>query len=155
MKLKTWHYVAGGAVAILGWNLFSRRAAAESLNFLLQRVEGISWLNGRPVIPVTISVQNTSNHQFTLYSFAGTVYVNNPDGTQYVIGDVSDFTQSVIAPNSQTDLTITIQLRLLGIVQDIISQINSGTFSNVIEFDTYANVDQLQVPVDYKFKLVA
>jgi len=87
--------VAGGLIA---WNIFSRREAAASLNFIPGKIKGISWEGMSPVLTIQMIVQNTSNHSFTILSIAGNVYLIKPDGKKYLIGYVSDFEKQTVAP---------------------------------------------------------
>lgn len=94
-----------------------------------------------------LAVQNTSNQSFTVYSLAGEVFAND-----YLIGNIGNFSAQTIKPNSQAVMSITCRLSLIGIVTDIITAINNKTFNQVIELDMVANVDNLQVPIDVKYK---
>ena len=70
-----------------------------------------------------------------------------------MIGYVYNFTTQAIAPTSQATLEVRAKLQMIGIVSDLINAFNSGNFSQDISLDAFANVDGLQVPVDYTYKL--
>lgn len=97
-------------------------------------------------------MQNTSNHAFNIYSIAGSVY-SQTNGKSYLIGYLSDFTPTAIAPHSQTTLIITAKLQVIGVVSDLLTALNAGDYSQVIDLKATANVDYLQVPIDYTYKL--
>ena len=142
--------IGGG---VLAWNIFSRKKAAESLNFLPGRFVSFGWEGGRPVIVVSVIVQNTSNHSFNLLSIAGSVYTTS-GGDQFLIGDVSDFTQKVIPPVSETTIEIKMRLRLIGIVSDLINSFTNNTiFDQTVQLEAYANVDNIQIAINDNFKL--
>ncbi len=140
--------VGGGLIA---WNLYSRTQAAKSLNFLPGQIKSFDYVNGYPVITIGLIVQNTSNHSFNLLSIAGNVK-SVKDGTSYILGYVSDFTPQVIPPISETEIPLAIRLQLAGVLSDILTSLNAG-FDQSISLQAYANVDQLQVPIDYNYKL--
>jgi hypothetical protein len=151
--LKTGHLLLLTGGAVLAWNIFSRKKAAESLNFIPGQFKTFAWENGNPVIVVTVLVQNTSNHIFNILSIAGNVYTET-GGDEFLIGDVSDFVQKTIPPISETEIEVKMRLRLIGIVSDLITAFTSHTlFDQTVRLEAYANVDNIQVAIDDKFKL--
>lgn len=100
-----------------------------------------------PVMTLGLAIQNTSNQSFTLQSLAGEVYAN-----KYLIGNVGTFSAQTIHPNSETVIYIDCRLSLLGIVTDILNAIRNKTFSQTIELESTANIDNLQVPIDLSYK---
>lgn len=142
----------GGAGALLAWNIYARAQAAYSLNFLPGRIKSLSFNGVRPVLTVEMQVQNTSNHVFNVLSIAGNVYVNS-GGKDYLIGDVEDFQPVQIAANSVKVLDIDLVLQITGVVSDMIQTVSSGVTPQTVKLAAFANVDQLQVPLNYQYKL--
>lgn len=139
-------------VAVLvGYNLFARKNAAGTLNFLPGNLKAIGSDGITPIVTVGLLVQNTSNQSYTLNSIAGTVYANN-DGNTYNIGNVSSFEQQRISPNSQSELTVEMRLALIGLVSDVINSISSGYGQDIL-FKGYANVEGVQIPIVINYKL--
>lgn len=151
-RRSTAKYLLLGVAALFGLNLFSRAQAAGSLGFLPGRIKSFTWQGLSPVITFELIVQNTSNHAFNIYSIAGSVYAL-VNGKNYLIGYLSDFTSQSIAPHSQTTLIISAKLQVIGIVSDLLTALNAGNFSQVINLNATANVDYLQIPIEYSYKL--
>jgi hypothetical protein len=139
-----------GAV-LIGYNLFAKKTAAGTLNFLPGQFHGIGTDGGTPVLSVGVLIQNTSNQSYQLNSLAGNVYANN-SGNVYTVGNVSTFTRQTIYPNNQEEIIVDMRLSLTGIVSDLINSISSG-FGQDISFKGYANVDGLQIPILINYKL--
>ena len=139
-----------GAV-LIGYNLFAKKTAAGTLNFLPGQLHGIGTDGGAPILRVGVLIQNTSNQTFQLNSLAGNVYANN-SGNVYNVGNVSTFVQQTIYPNRQQEIVVDMRLALTGIVSDLINSISQG-FGQDIKFDGYANVDGVQIPVLVNYKL--
>jgi hypothetical protein len=142
--------ILGGG--LLAWNLFSRGQAALSLNFYPGRVKRLSWSGLGPVITLELSVQNTSNHSFNVLSIAGNVYTTQ-NGKDFLIGRVADFAPRAVAPVSVSTLDLDLSLQLTGVVQDLVNTFQSGLAGQSIKLQAYANVDGLQVPLNYTYKL--
>jgi LEA14-like dessication related protein len=100
-----------------------------------------------PVLTVGLVVENTSNQSMTIKSLVGNLYANG-----YNVGHLSAFDPQEITPNSQSVISIDIRMGLLGIVNDIIRAVQYGNFTQDLQLTGYANVDNLQVPIDEKYK---
>lgn len=97
---------------------------------------------------VELLIQNTSNQDYTLNSMAGNLYAN---GT--LVGNLSVFNPVSIKRNSQTILDVQIKMLLIGMLDNIIDAITNGAYKVTLELDSYANVDNLQIPVDITYKV--
>ena len=133
-------------------NMLSRKAAAGTLNIYQGAVKGISWEGLTPVITVGIIVSNTSNQTFNINSLAGSM-TTITNGKNYVIGSASSFTRQSILPNSQTTVWIDVKLSIIGVVADIFNIIQYGNYEQALTFNGYVNVDGLQVPVNFNYKV--
>jgi len=150
--IKTGHAIALTAAGLLAFNLYSRAQAAGSLTFFPGKIRRLEWDGLNPVIVFELIVQNTSNHAFNINSFAGNVYTI-ANGHKYLIGYVYNFTTQAITSTSQAILEIRGKLQLAGVVSDLINAFNTGNFAQDISLESFANVDGLQVPVNYTYKL--
>lgn len=146
--MKTTEGVALGLTAFLIYGLARKAQAVGTINFVPDKVHDLKWDGLTPVLVVGFGVQNTSNQFFTVKSLAANLYCNN-----YYCGNISYFTPTEIKPNSQGILTVNARLSLIGVVNDIIEAWNNGDFSQEIEISGYANVDNLQVPLKFKYKI--
>lgn len=140
--------IALTAGALLLYSYFRKATAAGRLNFYPANVKDLYFDGATPVITLGLAVQNTSNQSFGLKSLAGNVYANN-----YLVGNVSSFTPQIIGPNSQAIVTIRVRMSLLGIVNDIIEAITNKKFTQVLELESWANIDNQQVPINIKYKV--
>lgn len=152
LTISTGKTIALGIAALLAWNIYSRARAAGSLTFFPGKIKKFDWNNGSPVITFELLVQNTSNHTFNLLSIAGNVF-SLSNGKQYLIGYISDFRSQTVAPVSESTLQVQARLQLTGVVGDLINAFTSGDYSQEIHLAANANVDYIQVPIDYTYKL--
>lgn len=130
------------------YNVFQRKAAAGALNFLPGTVRDIAFDGSTPVLTASLIVQNTSSQQFILKAIAGDLYSNG-----YWVGNISYWQPQTIAATRQTEIRLQIRLGLIGIVQDIINAFQYNNTTQVLKFVANANVDNIQVPIDIKYKI--
>lgn len=135
-----------GVAGFLAYSLLRKGAAATDLLFFPDGIKGFYFKNGSPIVRFGMRVQNTSNQNFTINSFACNVTSN---GT--TIGNASFFGAQGIAANSQTVLVIEIQLFALSIVQEIINAISTKNFQFPLQLTGTANVDGLVIPVNLNY----
>ena len=136
-----------GAAAFLLYSFLRKGKALGNLVFHPHSLKDIKFEGITPVMTLGLAVQNTSNQSFTLNSIAGELYANN-----YLIGNIASFSAQTISPNSEKVIFIKARLSLLGIVTDMINAIKNGTWTQTLELESTANIDNLQVPVDLKYK---
>lgn len=132
---------------IVAYSLLRKTTGLSSLVFFPEKVRRVAWESGSPVLEIGLGVQNTTNQQFTIKSIAGNAYSNGN-----YIGNISMFSPLSIAPNSESVIVAKIRLQLIGVVSDIINAINTGTFGQEIGLELQANVDNVQFPINLKFK---
>lgn len=137
-----------GFGAFIIYSLFRKGSALQTLNFYPGSIRSLTFNNGKPYLTFEVKAQNTSNQSFTIQSMAGNVYANDT-----LIGNVKMFDRINISPNSEGTITLKAEMMLLGLLQDIISAIETGTIKQDIEIDMYANIDNLQIPVDLNYSI--
>lgn len=137
---------------MLAWNIYSRAQAAGSLQFFPGRIKEIDFDGVAPVIVFELIVENTSNHAFNINSVAGNVY-SYSNGKEYLIGYLYNFTPQKVDPTNQATLIVRAKLQLIGVVSDLLNAFQTGNFSQDISLKAFANVDGLQVPVNYSYQL--
>jgi len=59
----------------------------------------------------------------------------------------------VIPGNSAPILWLDIRLSLISVVADLINDISYSNFEQALKFKGYANVDGLQVPLNFDYKI--
>lgn len=138
--------LAGAGLVI--YSLFRKANAGGTLIFSSDRIYSLRLENLTPTIVFGLRVQNTSNQPFTIFSFAADIKHNN-----YVIGNASFFQAQTIPKNSEVILQIKVRLSLLGVVNDLINAFQTKDFTYNISVNGFANVDQLQVPVNLSYKI--
>lgn len=136
-----------GGLAVLGYSLIRKGAAASDLLWYPDTIKGFYWRNLSPVVRFGVRVHNTSNQSFTINSFACDV---SSDGT--TIGTASFYGAQVIPANNQMILLIDVQLMAIAIVTEIISAIETKNFTFPILVKGTANVDGLVVPITLNYK---
>lgn len=138
--------VVGGA--LLAYNAFAKGTALKTLNFYPKKVDSLKFDGATPVITFSLAVQNTSNQNLVVKSLVGNLYAND-----FLIGNISMFRPVRVSPNSETVLSLTIRLSLLGVVQDIIRAFSNGGLQQNLDFDARANVDGYNIPIRIKYKI--
>jgi len=138
----------GVATVAVGYLLLKARTLAN-LVFSAGQVSGISFEGLTPILSVSLIVQNTSSIGVTLQSIAGNVFTED-GGSSTLVGNLSSFLPVHIAPNQQSAININVRMRLLGIVNDIITAYQSRNYTKVLEFQCSANVDGVQMPFSFK-----
>lgn len=136
---------AGG---LLLYSLFSKGTALSRLTFYPKGVTGLKFDGVTPVLSLALIVQNTSNQNIVLRSFAGDVWAND-----YYIGNVSTFNPIAIAPNSEVLLNLNLRLSLIGIATDIVNSFLKRSAAQELVLDATANADKYQLPVKIKYKV--
>jgi hypothetical protein len=137
-----------GGLGIIGLSLFLKARALGNMVFSPGNITSMSFQNGLPVASFTVLAQNTSSSSLTLSSFAGNVFAND-----ILIGNVYNFSPVFIAGNSQTPINVDVQLKALGIVNDLIRAFQYNNFAQDLTVSGFANVSGLQLPVNLDFKV--
>jgi len=140
--------LALSAAGVIIYSLLRKSEGLKRLFFYPSAVRALKWDGLTPVLTVGLKVQNTSNQSYQLNSLAGEVYCN-----KILVGNVGSFVTQVIPPNSERVLEINIRMMLIGILNDIIKAIIEKNFSQTLEMDAYANIDNLQVPIELTYKV--
>lgn len=140
--------IAIGAGLYLAYELVRKQIAGGTLLFTTDKIHSFKLVGATPVLTFGMRVQNTSNQDFVINSFAAQLTADN-----YTIGNVSFFTQQVIPANSQRILYVEARLMLIGIVNDLLRAFDTKDFQFDVRIDGYANVSGLQIPVNLKYQL--
>jgi len=138
------------AAGLLLYSLFSKGQTLGRLIFYPGKVADIDMLNLS--MKMQIICQNTSSDQINLYSFAGELYAKT-GGTSTLIGNVSSFRPVGIRGNSQSVITVNVKLFALSVVNEVIRAFQQNNFTQELVLNSYANVDNAQVPIDLDFKV--
>ena len=125
----------------------AKATATGKLLFYPGSIENIHFEGTTPVMRLGIVAQNTSNQALTFNSLAASLTAN---GT--LIGNIGAFAPQAVMPNSQQIIYIDVRLSLIGIVNDIIRDVQYGNFSQDIVVSGFANVENYQVPLQMTFK---
>jgi hypothetical protein len=131
------------AAAFAAWWLFSRANALNSLIFI---PKGIGVQSGG--LNLILGVQNPTGSAIQLNSLAGSINVNGSP-----IGNVSNFSPQIIAPNQETDVPLYLSANLFGIAGSVINQLdgNEGSGNFRANLTGTANVNNIPVPVSIDF----
>lgn len=140
-------YIGAAALAI-GYFLLRKSAAAGNLVFFPGNVTGMAFIDSTPQITFELRVQNTSGTDLLLNSLAGNLSSNG-----YLVGNVSNFSGAVIPGNSQVVIPLTVSLQVIGIVTDLIRAFQYKNFTQNIDLDARANVNNIQVPVQLSYSV--
>lgn len=146
IPLNTTETLAVAALVFIGFKIERKESDAKALIFLRDTVTDIHIENSNAVMTLGILVQNPTGSKFTVYSMAGSVYANN-----YLVGNVSNFTGFVVAPNSQTIFYLQVSLGVFPLVNDIINAFTHSYYGQDLELEGTINVDHIPIPVKLKY----
>lgn len=79
---------------------------------------------------------------------AGNAYSNG-----FLVGNIGSFIPQDIPANSQRILQITIRLALIGVVNDLVDAFRYKNFTQALDLQMHANIDNLQVPINIKYQV--
>jgi len=134
----------GGAIVEV--NAFQKASAAGTLNFYPDSIKNIGFDGITPVATLGIMVQNPTGQRYQVRSLVAKLIANG-----FEIGNVSSFTPTYIAPNSQSVYLVNVRLSVLGVVTDIINAFNGGGFRHEVQFKGWANVDNFVIPLNMTY----
>lgn len=131
------------AAAFGAWWFWSRANALSSLIFI---PKGVGVQGGG--LNLILGVQNPTGAAIQLNSLAGSIQVNGSN-----LGNVSDFSPVVIAPNSETDIPLYLTANVFGIAGSLLGQLdgNEGAGNFNANLVGTANINNIPVPVNLNF----
>lgn len=130
--------LVGGVIAY--W-LYSKANAGLNLQFIPL---GASWAGSMLQIQLGIQNPTTGSLQFT--AFAATATVNGN-----IIGNLSDFVPTLIAPNSQTPVVLNFSPNYIGLASDVLNEIANPGSTVSIGLRGTATVQGVAIPVNINF----
>lgn len=137
------------AAAAFAVNALFKARAGGMLNFYPGSIMGFSFDGFNPVVKIGVAVQNPTSSNFNLRALAGNLYAN---GT--LIGNVSNFSSTVVPANSETIYQVSVKLAILGIVNDLIRVFKKeSAFKYKIDLEGWANVNNFSVPLKLSYQL--
>lgn len=140
------------ALLIVGFGvglwLFTRYNAVSTLNFFPGSLADLGFQGTTPVGTFTLIVQNTSNVDLSVDSFAGNVYAND-----ILIGNVSSFQRVQLLSNSLSEVPLNVRFFTIGIVNDVIRAFQTGSVKQDIVLEGSIGVSGVAVPIELTFKI--
>lgn len=127
---------------------YSKAKTIGTLIFYPGQIAGIKWKDGAPFVTVRVAVQNTTSNSLTLNSIAGNIFFQDT-----LVGNASFFFPQVIPPNSGGYITLDIRMSIIGLVNELVTQITHNNFGGLLTMDGFTNIDGVQFPLDLTFKL--
>lgn len=140
--------IFGGIAAALYY--FTKGVSLNSLKYIAT-ASSIDVSNPlRPVITLSVTVQNPTSGSLTLDSLAGYFSIN---GSQ--TGNVSYFVQTEILPNSQTVIPLQLSVSDISLAADIVNYLNGNGSAITILINATANVNNIPAPITLSFTPVS
>ena len=136
------------AAGVFAYSLFSKASAGNALVWFPKGIRAITFSGGSPVIELNLGVGNPTNQSFTLKALAGNLFTN---GTY--IGYISTYNSITMQPASEAIIPIKIKLSPLGIVSELLDDIQSGGWKQKLALEMRANVDNLVIPVKLNYTI--
>lgn len=134
-----------GIIAFIAWFAYSRYETLSGLVFTPGGAKFDFSNPTSPVITINILVQNPTSNSLTLNSIAANVTLNGN-----AAGNISDFTQIVVAPNSQSTIPLSFRPNLVNLISQIYQSFTNGEAINGTLVGT-ANVNNTAVPINMAF----
>lgn len=132
-----------GTLATAAWFAFSKKKSAGLLNYYLTGLS-VAFDGVTPLLKFQLVVQNVSNEYYQVNSVVADVYA---DGTN--IGNLSSFTTVKIPPASAAAVPVVVRLRLLAIVDDLVSLIQQKSgIPKKLEIKGYINASGFVAPLE-------
>ncbi len=127
----------GAGVIVL--SKLQTKDTADRLHFILNKISADFQTAFTVQVNIDIGIQNATSSSFVIKSMSGDLYVND-----HYVGNVSNFTATQIAANSETAYRVSVQLNTLSLPTSILSLIKN--FSGVtVKIDSTINVDDIPV----------
>jgi hypothetical protein len=137
----------GGAAAVGAYFIWKLRSVGN-LVFFPGSITGMRWEGMTPVMTFQVVVQNSSSLPVSIQSMAGNLFSSG-----LLIGNVFSVMPTDLPGNSRSFVNVEVRFMLLGIVNDIISSFQNRNFVQKVEFEGYANVEGVQIPVNLKLSV--
>lgn len=142
--------VAAVIAAAVGFSWVNRVRAVGNMIFLPGQILSFGYIGSLPTVQFSVFVQNTSGTPVTLNSLAANVFTSGQ-----LIGNLSQFEPILIAPNAQTQITLTATLRPITLVTELTQLFLNKLYQRNILIEGYANANGLQFPVKLNLTLGA
>jgi hypothetical protein len=147
LKTSTLLWIAGGAALL--WYLANKATTLANLQFTAKSVS----FQGSG-LQLTVGILNPTNGELTINSIVGNVLVNGQP-----FGTITNFTQTVVAANAETDIILNISPNVLSLASDLINELSTGgpaapSSVSIIAQGT-ANVNGSPLPVNLNLQAAA
>lgn len=140
------NYLVLAGIAVLGFFLLEKSAVLNNLRFIASAAT-IDLSNPlRPYINLSVIIQNPTSGSVTLQSLAGNFFINGQQA-----GNLSYFTPTIIAPNSQTQIALNLSVNDFSLVQIISNYVTGGGGTVVVAINGTANVNNVPAPFNISF----
>jgi LEA14-like dessication related protein len=141
-------YGLWAGLAYVGFQIFTKVQAVASFNVLVTNVK-LLFRGIIPTVVCDITIQNPTKESFTVSSLTGDIFVNNT-----LIGQISDFTDEMINPNSESKISVDVPLSLNGVADQISSMINNRNVTMNVLINGSLKLNGVPLPVHVTYKLV-
>ena len=132
----------------LGLYIFAKVNRGENLVYYPDGIASLSFDGATPVVVANLRIQNPSNSDFTIQSFAGNAYIDDT-----LVGNVSNFIRTYIPPNNQIEYPITIELSLIGAADQVISYIQNPKAGKALKVNAVVNAEDFQETITINLPL--
>jgi hypothetical protein len=140
------NYLIFAGLAVVGLFLLEKSVVLGNLRFIASgsTIDFSSPL--RPLIKLSVVIQNPTSGSVTVQSLAGNFFINGQQA-----GNVSYFTPVIIVQNSQTEIVLDLLVNDFALVQIITNYMTGGGGSVVVAINGTANVNNVPAPFSITF----
>lgn len=107
---------------------------------------GLKFDGITPVLRIDLKISNIHDSSLELKGISGSLYTNGA-----LVGNVQSVSPITVPGKSAAIYSLDIRLSLVGIAQDIVKVFNGAGIQQQIQFTGNAAVDNLILPIDFKY----
>lgn len=148
-------YLLIGLAAYVGIRIFSKKTAAERLNYYVQKVS-LRFSGFTPILDVILAIQNPTGTTLNVGSIVGDLYIND----NYV-ANISGFQLTQIKPMAATLFPLSARLSISGVIgeaKDIIDALMVGNanvlLNQTLKFNGNVYAEGLTMPLKFTYKVL-
>lgn len=134
---------------IVGLFVYNKILLAKKLDFMIQKIK-FNFTFTQQILEITIGFINKTNSNLLVQDLNGKFYFIDNNSKKYFIGNLNSNNINILA-NTTTFQTFDVNLRVLGVVSNLISLITNR--KGDIKFIGNATAINLNFPIDYTYKL--
>lgn len=148
-------YLLVGLATYVGIRFFSKKIAAEKLNYFVQKVS-LRFSGFTPILDVVLAIQNPTGTVLNVGSIVGELFVNDN-----YIANISGYQLTQIKPMGATLFPLSARLSISGLIgeaKDIVDAISTGNtnilLNQSLRFNGNVYAEGVTMPLKFTYKVL-